>query len=172
MGVRLIAAALGVLTGLVLVPALSGAQVGGFPPGVDNAGGPPACSLTAGSPWGVQRPSPTAAAEVWIQCNYRVVALTLRSRKAIARVESEPSLLGAQPDDRLGCRREGASGVACDGSIGPFVRTRVSLRLRAAICRRPVLRVQVTASGGFDCSDQPCPAIAFLTSTSGRASGC
>jgi hypothetical protein len=134
--------------------------------------GPPACSLVVTTAQG-DRPPPRGAV-AWVQCNFRVGHLTVRSNARIARVGTRPRLHGAGPGDRLTCERTARRRAGCTGSLGSFTRPRIRLRLGRPACSDPALRVRVTATGGLDCPpDEACPAIGLVTrARSEGALGC
>jgi hypothetical protein len=154
------------ITAVVLLAAPS---AGGQSVGIGDE--PPACSLVVTTPSGA-RPAPRGA-EAWVQCNFRVTRLTLRSNAPIARVREHPRLHHAEADDRLGCRRTARRRVACTGSLGAFVRPRIRLRLRRPTCADPALRMRVTATGGLDCPpDEACPSIGLVARAPSTTLGC
>ena len=158
------AIACGVAAGLLAATAAS-AQEDGSLRGPDD--GPPACSLVTTAP------APRAVV-AWVQCNFRVTHLTLRSNAAIARVRANPPLHGADGDDRLACKRTARRRVGCSGSLSAFVRPRIRLRLRRPTCGDPALRVRVIATGGLSCAPaEVCPDIGLITrARSEGALGC
>ena len=124
--------------------------------------GPPACSLVMTTPPDA-RTAPRGA-EAWVQCNFRVTRLTLRSNAPIARVRERPRLNGADSGDRLSCKRTARRRAGCTGSLGSFTRPRIRLRLARPTCSDPVLRMRVTATGGLDCPPgEACPEIGLIT---------
>jgi hypothetical protein len=135
--------------------------------------GPPACSVVAERPSGAPRPL-RKATEVWIQCNFEVLHVTLRSNKAVGAVQSAPALHGADPEDSLTCEPRGTRRIACRGSMGTHARAQLGLRLRRPACEPRPFRVRARMSGGLDCdSGTACPDIGFVaTAASGRTLGC
>lgn len=165
------------LTAIVALGATSaGAQQEGSPQAPAGDQGPPACSVVAERPWrGNRPPRPLPrAVHAWVQCNFRVTRLTLRTNAPLARVQARPRLYGADSGDSLTCRRSARRRATCTGSIGAFVRARVKLRLRRPTCDAPRFRTLATATGGIDCDPgAACPGIALGASAgSGRALGC
>ena len=142
----------------------------------DGAGvgdeGPPSCSVVAGRPWQATNAGPRRA-ELWIDCDYRVIELRFATNRDITAIY-RPQLYRATAADRLTCTRKGARGGSCSGSIRSHVRVRLGMRMRAATCGAPRLRVQVDGFGGIDCSPgQACAEIGFVSSgASGRPLGC
>jgi hypothetical protein len=165
-----VAAAVTASAAALLAAASAGAQSDGSVQGFDD--GPPACSLVVTTP---SDPRPAArGAEAWVQCNFRVTLLTLRSNAPIAKVRESPRLYGADAGDRLTCSRAARRRARCTGSLGSFTRPRIRLRLRRPTCADPALRMRVTASGGLDCPpDEACPSIGLVTrARSEGALGC
>jgi hypothetical protein len=162
-------AALGVAAalGIASVPAVA-AQTGD--PGGTFDGGPAACSAVLTGP-GDAAKSPPGAADLWVECNFRVTNLALRANRRLVAVAATPALYGPDPGDQLSCVRKRARRASCTGEVGDGVRVRVPMR---ALCKG-ALRVRVRASGGLDCdSGDACPAIGLAAVTSARStpSGC
>ena len=160
-----------VVTAAALLAASSAAaRSDGSLQGLDD--GPPACSLVVTTP-SDPRPAPRGA-EAWVQCNFLVTRLTVRSNAPIAQVRKRPRLYGADAGDRLSCKRTARRRAGCTGSLGSFTRPRIRMRLGRPTCADPALRVRVTATGGLDCPpDEACPAIAIITrARSEGALGC
>jgi hypothetical protein len=160
-----------VVTGAALLAAASAAaQDDGSLQGLDD--GPPACSLAVTTPSGAP-PAPRGAV-AWVQCNFHVTHLTLRSNARVAKVRRRPRLYGAEAGDRLACERTARRRAGCTGSLDSFTRPRIRLRLGRPTCSDPVLRVRVTATGGLDCPPhEACPAIGLITrARSEGALGC
>jgi hypothetical protein len=149
------------------VPAATAPAQEGSPQGPDP--GPPACSVVPTVAGG----DAPRAAHVWIQCNFQVSRLTLRTNAPIARVARAPRLYDAEDGETLACARTAHRRARCTGTIGAFTRARVRMRLSRPACEGP-LRVRVTASGGLDCGpNDPCPDLGLVArARSEDALGC
>jgi hypothetical protein len=153
-----------VAVAITAVALLAAPSAGGQSVGIGDE--PPACSL-------VVTTAAVRGAEAWVQCNFRVGHLTLRSNARIARVREHPRLYHAESDDRLDCRRTARRRVGCTGSLGSFVRPRIRVRLRRPTCADPALRMRVTATGGIDCPPgEACPDIGFVATARSSTLGC
>jgi hypothetical protein len=123
-------------------------------------GGPPACSVLA-------RPAPPNSLSVglWVQCDYRVSELTVRSSdRRFTFVPRSAELLGASPEDSMACRRVGPRKADCDGRVPALARLHAVLKIDEGICAKPRLRLTVYAFGGPECTGN-CSGIGFRTLT-------
>jgi hypothetical protein len=144
----------GALCVVALLPLGADAESEGVP------AGPPACSVLA-------RPAPPNSLSVglWVQCNYRVSELTVRSSdRRFTFVPRSAELLGASPEDSMSCRRLGPRNAHCDGRVRALARFHAVLRIDEGICAKPRLRLTVYAFGGPECTGN-CPGIGFRTLT-------
>lgn len=137
-------------------------------------GGPPACSAVTshefpGRPWRV---------DLWIQCNYEVSTLTVKSpNRRLKTVSASPELLGARPTDAMGCRLNGSGAISCKGRVKPLGRVHMNMHVNEAACNPPRMRMSVLTSGGPGCEPgEICPAVGFTnttpTPTDRRSMGC
>lgn len=134
-------------------------------------GGPPACSVVA-------RPAPPNGlyVDLWVQCNYRVTQILVKSpNRRFTFVPRSAELLGAGPEDSMSCRRHGRRGASCAGSVPALARFHAVLMVDEGICRKPRLRLTVHTEGGSKCTGN-CPGLLFQNWTSsptnGREMGC
>ena len=111
-----------------------------------------------------------------VRCNYYVELANFGTSRAVSAVRLKPTLEGAQPIDRMDCRKAsqgtlrdpaGAPVTAsCGGQVGANVRFKVLLRMKQNTCgHRKPLRVRMQTLGGVDCrgSSVACILIAYGT---------
>jgi hypothetical protein len=142
-----------------LAVGVAGALAAGSAP-VAGPGGPPACSVVGrvAAPDGL-------GLDLWVQCDYRVSAITVKlANRRLTRLDESTELIGGGPSDSMSCRRSGRRRVDCAGQMPAFARLHARLTLDEGVCRNPRARLTVSAFGGLECTGE-CPAIAFRSLT-------
>jgi hypothetical protein len=146
-----------VLAGIGLTLPLGVSQALGADPGLEaEPAGPPACSVVAANPQfgGV-------GIDFWLQCNYHVRrAVITSSNRRLFGVSRSPELVGAGPQDTMGCRMGRHRRVICEGGLTAFARIHAQIGLEEPICEKPYLHLSVETSGGPQCTGN-CPGIEF-----------
>jgi hypothetical protein len=161
-----------VFTGVILGLSLCISQAVGAGSGFEaEPGGPPACSML-----------PRSAArgglrvDLWIQCNYQVREVMVRSEdRRLTSFSTSPELVGASPADTMTCHRESWRRAECRGSLTTLARIHAQLGVDEGICDTPRLRLSVYTFGAPAC-EGACPQVGFsnwtVNATSRRSLGC
>jgi hypothetical protein len=134
-------------------------------------GGPPACSVLARS-----APPSSLYVDLWVQCNYEVSELAVKSsNRRFTSFPRSGQLLGAAPEDSMACARRGPKAATCKGRVPTLARFHAVLMIDEGICKKPRLRLTVYTAGGPECTGN-CPGLLFQnwtpSPTNNREMGC
>jgi hypothetical protein len=134
-------------------------------------GGPPACSMLprSAAPGGLR-------VDLWIQCNYHVREVMVKSdNRRLTSFSTSPELVGAGAGDTMSCRRKSPTRAECQGGLMALARIHAQLGVDEGICDTPRLRLSVYTFGGPTCEGL-CPQVGFsnwtVNSTDRRSLGC
>ncbi len=125
--------------------------------------GPPACSAVTERIPLPPRGAARRGVRLWVQCNFAVDNLAIRSNRELSGVGARPRLYRSDEGDALACRKRAPRRANCRGAVGQDARIAVRLVLAKPVCTGARPRIAVSVRGGIDCDDgQACPAIGYL----------
>jgi hypothetical protein len=146
---------------------LPDAYAGGQVSSAASEGTSPFCSFYARR--AQETKANSKAAELSVQCNFRVSSLTFNESSIKVSSVSREFRLTSAAADSMSCNPS----LTCSGSISPGGRGLLSLRLSTPVCGTPRFQIALRAGGGPPCVGI-CPAIAteFAAARTGPPRGC